>query len=123
MVRLISLKEEELQEEINTEFITLVEEYNIAHTLVLDDPYIYYITKDEQDNINHFIHALQERAILFSVQKAQSIFIQPMNIEEADPLPSNVPIPEDDIDYPVVAVVDTSVKTDCTLIRPWLAGE
>jgi len=123
LVRLISLKEEELQQEINTKFMALAEEYNIANTLVLDDPYIYYVANDEQDNINHFIHALQERAILFSVQKAQSIFIQPMNIEDAGPLPSNVPIPEVDIDYPVVAVVDTSVKTDCPLIRPWLAGE
>ena len=123
LIRLISLKEEELQQEINTKFLNLVQEYGIDYELVLVDPYVYYISNDEQENINNFINALQEKAILFSAQKAQSIFIQPMNIEDADPLPLNAPMPEDDIDYPVVAVVDTSVKTDCSLIRPWLAGE
>lgn len=126
LVRLVSLKDAELQQEVNSKFLSIIEEYDISHSVVLEDPYIYYIDlqgNNEQDLINSFIADLENAAILFSAQKAQSIFIKPMELEDAEPLPVNVPEPEDGIDYPVVAVVDTSVKIGCPLISPWVVGE
>lgn len=120
LVRLISLKDEELQEDVNAKFLTIAEKYNIEYSLALKDPYIYFVNNND---IALFIEELKDAAILFSTQKAQSIIIKPMNLEDADPLPTNAPMPEDGVDYPVVAVVDTSVKIDCPLISPWLVGE
>ena len=123
LVRLISLKDEELEKDINTKFLSLAHEYGIEHHLILRNPFIYHIASHQQKGIYRFINILKEKALLFSAQKTQSIFIQPMTLEDEEALPADAPMPEEDVDYPIVAVVDTSVKHDCPLIFPWLAGE
>jgi len=122
LIRLISLKEETEQDEIHAKFLQLVQQYDIGYNLVIEDPYVYYIYDDNKSKIDSLVHKLKNSAILFSAQKAQSIVIEPLNLQNTESLPSNIPSPEDGIDYPIVAVVDTSVKIDCPAINPWIDG-
>lgn len=122
LIRLISLKEKTEQDKIHTKFLQLIQQYDIRCNLIIEDPYIYYIYDDNKRKIDRFVHKLKNIAILFSAQKAQSIVIEPLNLQNIKSLPSNIPLPEDDIDYPLVAVVDTNVKIDCPAISPWIDG-
>lgn len=122
LIRLISLKEEATQNEINEKFFKIVQQHDIKYSLVLENPYIYYVYDDDKNKIDKLILKLKEVAILFSAQKSQSIVVEPLSLQDTEALPSNIPVPEDDIDYPLVAVVDTTVKIDCPAISPWIDG-
>jgi len=122
LIRLISLKEKIGQDQILAKFLQLSQQYSIRCNLVIEDPYIYYIYDDNKSKIDSFVHKLKNSAILFSAQKAQSIVIEPLNLQNIESLPSDIPLPEDNIDYPLVAVVDTNVKIDCPAISPWIDG-
>jgi len=122
LIRLISLKEEASQDEINAKFFKVVQQYDIEYSLVLENPYVYYVYDDDKSKIDKLVLELKNIAILFSAQKAQSIVIEPLSLQDTEALPNKIPLPKDDVDYPLVAVVDTAVKIDCPAISPWIEG-
>jgi len=122
LIRLISLKEEVSQDEINAKFLQLAQRHDIEYNLVLEKPYVYYVHDNDKSKIDNLVQELKNKAILFSAQKAQSIVIEPLSLQDTESLPSNIPLPEDDVDYPLVAVVDTNVKIDCPAISHWIDG-
>lgn len=122
LIRLISLKEKTLQDKILAKFLQTVQQYGIDYNLVLENPYIYYVYDDNKSKIDILIQKLKNQGILFSVHKAQSIIIKPLSSKNTEPLPNNIPSPKNDVDYPLVAVVDTNIKTDCPAISPWVDG-
>lgn len=126
LIRLINLENDLLAEWIEKEFQTLItQEYNGNFERVFGSLPIYKVSLPfiNREESSHFLTHLQTNPTIFSVQKIKVLNVLPTVSHFSQTKPFIALPPEADKEYPIVAVVDTSINADCPHILPWYAGE
>lgn len=133
LIRLINLENNTLDEWLEKELLALVEEYDGKVIRAFEKLPLYRVTlpskrytAPDTSNIKNsvdFLMRLQKNPIIFSVQKNRVTKVMPSGstFNRVEPLIAFPPDPEKE--YPIVAVVDTSINSDCPFIMPWYVGE
>lgn len=136
IIRLMNLEDASSNSWMEKEFQKFLANYDVEAKRIFNNLPLYRVKllPNEQENspslktnlnayTSKFLLALQEQSMIFSIQKSKAVNILPTTsvFNPNDELLA--PHPNPDEDYPVVAVVDSSIRADCPHLSPWYVGE
>lgn len=120
LIKLIDFKKDVYNENKLRIYNEIASIFNIESQEVSVNSGIFYVTIDKSNTIS-FLNMLVDKSLLMSVKSANLINFKPLSL-----LPHMVdlslPSAEDDKDYPIVGVVDTCIKGECTYLSSWYEG-
>ncbi|MDD2509417.1 MAG: S8 family peptidase [Aliarcobacter skirrowii] len=121
IIELIDFKNETINEEKLRIYKSILDEEMIQSITLLEGK-IFYVKIPNRNNTIEIIRKLENSNLLMDVKATKFINFQPLQLLE-NQISIELPTAEEDIDYPVVGVVDTCIKGDCPHISSWYEGE
>ncbi len=122
-IRLIYLEDEGLDKNIEILFNKLVQKYQLyAHKIVSNMP-MYHLHIDNELLAYNFLTKLKENSTVFSIHSTKVTGIMPNTSMQDKDHGVTLEVPDGEVDYPIVGVVDSSINSSCKYIAPWFVGE
>ncbi len=122
VIRLVDFKDEQYNDGKLKKYNSLVSQKNIKSKEIIEGCGVFHIESFDNDNMIMFINSLKKNNILLSVKAAQRVNFKPFHLGKTE-MQLELPPADDDKSYPVVGVVDTSIKENCPNISSWYEGE
>lgn len=123
IIRLINLSDIELDEKNKSLFYKFLAKYELEYNQVSKSLPFFRAKLNNKVDSPAFLEELNNNPIIFSVKKAKSLHVMPLSTEEYSDHEVFLSDPDENIEYPVVGVVDTSIKSECIHLLSWYEGE
>jgi len=122
IIRLVYLNDVILDKKNEQIFLNLLQTIDASFTRIDKKLPLYRVKTNQQKSVS-LLEKLVNNPLIFSIQNAKSFHIHPMSSTFTEIKDIDFLLPEEDKSYPVVGVVDSSIKTNCPYIKPWFDGE
>lgn len=122
LIRLADLNDDALNEWADAKFRALLGEFDAEYMRVSESMLLYSV-KLAVNSSSSFLERVQANPNVLTVEKANAVNALPSSTAPISDVAISAPPPETDVEYPVVAVVDSAIRSECPNIAPWYVGE